>query len=204
MRTREGNKEQAIIEAAIKVFAETGYHEAKISKIAEIAGIATGSIYLYFKNKEEILKKIFFMLWERLAKDLEIVQLRDDLTPIEKLEFLLDILFDLFTENPSLAIVFSREHNINIIKSRDSESPDFSKFLATGEKIIVEGINKKVFNSNINIPIFRHFVLGGVRYILHSWAENPKDFPLSVIRQNLKFLIKKGILVVHQQVLDND
>ena len=196
MRTKEGNKEQAIIEGAIKVFAETGFHESKISKIAETAGIATGSIYLYFKNKEEILYKIFFKLWERLSNELQIIEKRSDLNPVEKLEGMIDLIFDLFTENPSLAIVFSREHNINIIRSHDSESPYFSSFVLTGEKIISEGVNKKIFNSNINIAIFRHFVLGGVRYVLHQWAENPKDFPLNLIRQNLKYFIKKGILLV--------
>lgn len=196
MRTREGNKEKAIIEAAIKVFAETGYHESKISKIAETAGIATGSIYLYFKNKEEILSKIFYSLWERLATDLKATQERSDLNPVEKLESMLDLIFDLFTENPSLAIVFSREHNISKIRSNDSDIPYFGSFLETGEKIITEGVEKNVFNANINIAIFKHFVLGGMRYILHYWAENPKDFPLNLIRQNLKFFIKKGILLV--------
>jgi Transcriptional regulator len=196
MRTREGNKEQAILEAATKIFAETGYHEAKISKIAEVAGIATGSIYLYFRNKDEILKKIFSLLWERLYTELNIAEKRKDLTSVEKLESMLDLIFDLFTENPSLAIVFSREHDISTIKNRDSEVPYFNKFIETGEKIIVEGIKNKVFNSNIEIPIFRHFLLGGIRYILHHWAENPKDFPLNVIRQNIKFLVKKGILTI--------
>lgn len=196
MRTREGNKEQAIIEAAIKVFAETGYHESKISKIAETAGIATGSIYLYFKNKEEILYKIFYMLWQRLATDLQATQERSDLNPVEKFESMLDLIFDLFTENPALAIVFSREHSMSRVRTGGSEIPHFRNFLETGEKIIIEGINKKVFNSNINIAIFKHYVLGGVRFILHEWAENPKDFPLNLIRQNLKYFIKKGILLV--------
>jgi TetR/AcrR family fatty acid metabolism transcriptional regulator len=195
MRTKEGNKEQAIIEAAIKVFAETGYHESKISKIAEVAGIATGSIYLYFKNKEEILHKIFFFVWANLSKELSIIQKRDDLTPVEKLESMLDLIFDLFTENPHLAIVFCREHNINSIRPQDPEAPYFNNFLDMGEKIVIEGVEKNIFNSNINIAIFKHFVLGGAKYILHQWAENPKDFPLNIIRQNMKFFIKKGILL---------
>jgi len=57
MRTKEGNKEQAIVTAAINVFASVGYFDAKIHRIADNADIATGTVYLYFSNKEKILLK---------------------------------------------------------------------------------------------------------------------------------------------------
>ena len=58
MRVKEGNKREDIIKAAIKVFAKNGFHNAKISKIAEVANVAAGSVYLYFKSKEDILYQI--------------------------------------------------------------------------------------------------------------------------------------------------
>jgi len=196
MRTREGNKERAIIESAIKVFAETGYHESKISKIAEIAGIATGSIYLYFKNKEEILERIFQDVWSRLDSELSIIEARLDFGPVEKLDGMIDLIFVMLTENSSLAMIFSREYLTKTDLNSTAIMPLYNSFFTTGEKIIGEGINKKVFSPTINVSIFRHFVLGGVRNILHQWAEDPTDFPLDLIRQNLKDFIKKGILIV--------
>lgn len=193
MRTREGNKEKDILKSAIEVFAQTGYHDAKISRIAENAGVATGSIYLYFKNKEELLARIFETLWEKLYCELNAIQTRTDLNSIEKLEGLLDLIFDIFTDNPSLATVFANDYYRHTTKIADHY---FNVFLQAGEELIVEGINKKVFNPNINVLIFRHFVLGGVSNLLHQWADNPKDFPLNVIRQNLKFIVKRGILIV--------
>ncbi len=70
MRTREGNKERAILEAAIAVFADHGYHGARVSAIARRAGVATGSVYLYFPNKEAILLRIFDDLWSWLSHQL--------------------------------------------------------------------------------------------------------------------------------------
>ena len=113
MRLKEGNKEKDILEAAVKVFAEEGFHKAKISTIAESAGVATGSVYLYFKNKDDLLNTIFQGLWERLYDELKIISDNKVLSPGEKIDAMLDLVFDIFTENPSLALVFVNEqHNL--------------------------------------------------------------------------------------------
>src|SRR4051794_14081424 len=52
-------KYMQIIDAAVVVIAEHGYHQAQVSKIAKQAGVADGTIYLYFKNKEDILISLF-------------------------------------------------------------------------------------------------------------------------------------------------
>src|SRR5690625_3736940 len=52
-------KYKMIIDAAVKVIAENGYHSSQVSKIAKEAGVADGTIYLYFKNKEDILVSVF-------------------------------------------------------------------------------------------------------------------------------------------------
>src|SRR6188768_4248813 len=52
-------KREAILRAAIKVFAGKGYFNSKVADIASAAGIADGTVYLYFKSKDEILHSIF-------------------------------------------------------------------------------------------------------------------------------------------------
>ena len=195
MRVREGNKEKDIIEASIKVFAKDGFHQAKISKIANAARVATGSVYLYFKNKESILNKIFEELWQRIYIEANTLSKREDISPLEKFETLLDVVFDLFISNPSLAVVFvSEEHHL--MRNRKSNIPGFyEKFLDVGETIIKEGIQNGTFNSNINVKVFRNFTFGGVRHLLHQWAQFPEEFPLNTVRQNVKYILKKGILV---------
>ena len=54
--SRHSDKYQRILDAAVLVIAEHGYFQSRVSEIAERAGVADGTIYLYFKNKEEILK----------------------------------------------------------------------------------------------------------------------------------------------------
>ena len=193
MRVKEGNKEKDIIEAAIKVFAEYGYHVAKISKIAEIANVATGSVYVYFKNKEDILLKIFANLWAELYKEFQLLSLNNSLSQTEKLDGMIDLIFDLFTANQSLAIVFVNEQN-HLQKSNKEEFTNYyDKFLDVGETVINAGISDKSFTPNIDIKIFKQFIFGAVRHLVLCWANEPQNFPINKIRQNVKSLIKYGI-----------
>ncbi len=193
MRKKEGNKEKDILEAAVRIFAEQGYHNAKISHVADEARVATGSIYVYFKNKEDILLKIFEEIWRPLYLELKKISTNRKLTAIEKIEFLIDLVFDFFIENPARAIVFVNEQN-HLLKNTEVQFTDYyEKFMSLGESIIKSGIRKGAFNK-VDVVIFRYFILGGLRNLLNHWAENPNDFSLNKIRQNVKFLLKNGLL----------
>jgi TetR/AcrR family fatty acid metabolism transcriptional regulator len=90
-RTRNGpDKRQLILDAAIKIFARTGYHGARVSDIAREAGIAYGLVYHYFKNKEQILDTIFEEQWSGFLETLETIaagtgQTEDKLNAIARL-----------------------------------------------------------------------------------------------------------------------
>ena len=194
MRKREGNKEQAILDAAVKVFAQHGYHRSKISSIADQAGIATGSIYLYYKNKESILLKIFDQLWTELTDGLRKTVKRSDIEPSQKLDLVIDKLFDLFVANPALASVFVNEQHHLIKDKRGNIAKQNDDFLDLAEEIIREGVRKNKFNPDIDIKLFRHFITGGLRSVLRQWSEQSQTLTLHRLRQNVKYFIKHGLL----------
>ena len=74
---RDPDKPQQIIDAAIRVFARNGYYNSRVSDIAREAGIASGTIYLYFKTKDEILVTLFR---ERMAE--WVASVRRDPAPV--------------------------------------------------------------------------------------------------------------------------
>jgi TetR/AcrR family transcriptional regulator, fatty acid metabolism regulator protein len=194
MRVKEGNKEADILDAAVKVFAKNGFHNAKIYYIAESAKVATGSVYLYFKNKDAILNKIFENLWGQLYKEVSDLKKRSDLNSIDKIDQLIDLFFDIFYANPELAIVFVNEQ-VNISHKEDDLWLKYNRlFLEDGENILTDGINNGIINPNINVKAFRHFLLGGLRYMLDSWAKDRNAVSINTLRQNVKLIIKKGIL----------
>jgi TetR/AcrR family fatty acid metabolism transcriptional regulator len=194
MRIKEGNKEADILDAAIKIFAKNGFHNAKIYKIADSAGIATGSVYLYFKNKEAILNKIFENLWGQLYMAISELKQRNDVNSIDKIDQLIDLFFNIFYNKPELAIVFVNEQ-INVSHVKDCKWLKYNElFIKDGENILADGVNKGIINPIINIKAFRYFLLGGIRYMLDSWAKDRKGISINTLRQNVKLIIHKGIL----------
>lgn len=194
MRTLDENKRKAILQAGMDVIAEDGYHQAKIAKIAELAGVATGSIYRYYPNKEAIIVVILEQLWKKLADELRLLTPRTDITAVEKLDMTVDLVFDNFTGNTSLALIFVNEHHQFLSKGVGTLKKNYNDFLDLAEEIIRQGVERNVFNANVDIKIFRHFIIGAFRHILQQWTIEPEVLPLNRIRQNLKFIIKYGIL----------
>ena len=193
MRTKEGNKEKDILEAAIEVFAEYGFHKAKIAKIAEVANVAAGSVYSYFKNKEDILNKIYDRLWEKMYLQLCELTSNEKLSPNEKLDGMLDLIFDIFNQNPSMALVIVNEQYHLMLTSKDGFTEFYDKFLDQGERIIKEGQKQGLYSKNVDITVLRFYIFGAVRYLLHNWALNPNKFQISKIRSTVKYLVKHGI-----------
>lgn len=101
-------KYKQIIDAAVIVIAENGYHQAQVSKIAKQAGVADGTIYLYFKNKEDILVSLF---QEKMGVFIENIEdeIRSSETAAEKLYTLIKTHFSLLSADHHLAIVTQLE-----------------------------------------------------------------------------------------------
>src|ERR1041384_3390012 len=105
---RDSAKPQQIVDAAIRVFARTGYFNSRVSDIAREAGIASGTIYLYFKTKDEILVTLFR---EKMAAWVAHVrgQLAGEPDPVAKLRRLVALHFSVLEANPDLAEVVQVE-----------------------------------------------------------------------------------------------
>jgi len=67
---RTGEKYQVILDAAVKTFSQSGYHRTRVADIAREAGVADGTVYIYFENKEDILISLFQDLMQRFVEDL--------------------------------------------------------------------------------------------------------------------------------------
>jgi TetR/AcrR family fatty acid metabolism transcriptional regulator len=194
MRKREGNKEKDILDAAVKVFAENGYHRSKVTSIAEAAGVATGSVYLYYPNKESILLKIFETLWTDYTQTLQETVKRSDYAPVQKLDLVIDHLFDMFVANPALAVVFVNEQQYLINNKKGNIGKYYDNFLDLAEEIIHEGVKKKIFNPDVDVKLYRHFITGGIRSVLFYWAQSTPQISLDRVRLNVKLFLRNGLL----------
>jgi len=102
------DKRKLILDAAIRVFADHGYHGARVGDIAEDAGVAHGLLYHYFSSKDEVLRTIFVENWGQLIARFRTVE--ESAEPAaQKLEGMAKILLRTWRNDPALVTVMVRE-----------------------------------------------------------------------------------------------
>src|ERR1044071_7548181 len=105
---QSNGKSEAILRAAIKVFARSGFFNSKVADVARDAGVADGTVYLYFKNKEDLLVSIFnYTIDEAIEKAHK--ELSDTTDPGKKILRLAHLHLSLMGRDRNLAVVFQVE-----------------------------------------------------------------------------------------------
>lgn len=157
--TRTHDKAQRILEAAIKVFARHGFYNSKVSEIAREAQVADGTIYLYFKNKDDILISLFEdrMTWmiNRLKERLEGVT-----EPIEKIRRYIRSHFEIMRDNPDLAIVTTLELRQSEKFMRQYRNKPFALYLRMVADMIREGKEKGLIRRSISSAALARALFG--------------------------------------------
>jgi AcrR family transcriptional regulator len=150
---KEREKEQRrnqIIDAAEKIFATKGFSGATIENIAEKAELSPATLYLYFKNKDELYASLNLKMLGVLSEKIEGVASQDGLTPLEKIKALEKALFEVYAYDPL--------NVINVLRFQSSEelrnlSPELSSQIKDGARrylraiagIFEDGVRREVF-----------------------------------------------------------
>ncbi|GGP13406.1 TetR/AcrR family transcriptional regulator [Oceanobacillus neutriphilus] len=170
-------KYHQIIEAAVKVIAENGYHGSQVSKIAKEANVADGTIYLYFKNKEHILVSLFeekmgeFI--ERIAKAIEGSESASD-----QLYTLIEMHFRQLSSDYYLAIVTQLELRQSNISLRLQINQVLKPYLKVIDGIIQKGIRQHQFREDLNTPLVRQMIFGTLDEIVTNWVMKEQKYSL--------------------------
>src|SRR5258708_21873612 len=107
-KEKASGKYEIILRSAIKVFARSGFFNSKVADVAREAGVADGTVYLYFKNKDDILVSIFnHVMDEALARGR--ARLAEAGDALEKLRRIVHGHLDMYGRNRDLAVVFQIE-----------------------------------------------------------------------------------------------
>ncbi len=172
-RKREFGKREKILRGALKIFSKNGFYKSKVSDIAKEAGVADGTIYLYFKNKDDILICIFE---EKIGEIISI--LRDKLSgagnPEEKIRVFVDNHLKLLEENPDLAEMLQVELRQSNKFMKEYIPVKFLEYLDILSEIISEGVQKGVFRKDINPTIARRVIFGALDEISLAWVLSKK------------------------------
>ncbi len=177
MAKRKGQKYDQIIDAAVKIIAQNGYHHSQVSKIAKEAGVADGTIYLYFKNKEDILVSLFE---EKMGKFIQ--KIEEELAGESSIEAKLLILITMhlmqLQKDHSLAIVTQLELRQSNIELRNRINEVLKGYLKLIDTIILLGIEDGVFREDLEVRITRQMIFGTIDEVVTDWVMKEHKYDL--------------------------
>jgi TetR/AcrR family fatty acid metabolism transcriptional regulator len=161
------DKRKRILDAAIRVFAEHGYHGSRVGDIAEDAGVAHGLLYHYFASKEDVLKTIFVENWGQLLKRFKAVEETDEPAE-EKLAGIAKILLRTWRNDPALVTVMVRE----VARSQHIQGQvvEVGEAFAIIQRIIEEGQAAGSLRSDVDARVASWVIYGGLEEVLTGWV----------------------------------
>jgi TetR/AcrR family transcriptional regulator, fatty acid metabolism regulator protein len=168
------DKYQRILEAGIKVFARKGFHNARVSEIASEAGVADGTIYIYFKNKDELLIKVFEESLAGIIGRFE-QELAREADPVSRLKRFIRSHFELLEENQALAEVLQVELRQSNKFMKEYVPTRFFEYLNIIAEIVREGQQAGVIRPEISPGIFKRALFGALNEISLHWVLRKKD-----------------------------
>ena len=158
-------KEAAIFDAACRVIREKGYHQARITDIAQAAGISYGLVYHYFKSKADLFDAILTEWWSGLFTTMEQYQTQPRSLE-EQLAGIVGYFLDQYEKRPDLVHIFITE----ISRSSANLTPErvkmFRVFIGNTEKIIAWGQAEKILRSDIKPRYLTYIFLGALESFL--------------------------------------
>ena len=171
------DKRQAILRAAIKVFAQKGYFNSKVADIAGEAGIADGTVYLYFKSKDEILHSIFDRAMEEFISEgkREIAELEE---PGERLRRIAELHLEKLGADRDLAIVFQVELRGSTKFMEEFSAAGFADYLKIIQQTIEEGQESGVFRKDLKPVVVAKIFYGALDEMVTNWILSKKSYPL--------------------------
>jgi TetR/AcrR family fatty acid metabolism transcriptional regulator len=188
-------KKNRIIEAAVKVFAEKGFYLAKVSDVAKAANVADGTIYLYFKNKDDLLINLFEQKMELILQRFK-AYLKDIIDPVEKLHRFVDFYFILIKEDKDLADVFQVELRQSAKFLKDYHNQKFLDFLSMIKSIIQEGMNNGFFRTDLNPDIVKIMIFGTVDEVARQWILGADAiYSLEEAKDNVNHILTNGLII---------
>lgn len=178
VRSPVGDKREAILRAAIETFARSGYFNSKVADIARAAGVADGTVYLYFKSKEEILHSIFDRGVAAAIAECR-AQIEDTNDPREKLRTIARVHLEQLGADRDLAVVFQVELRGSTKFMEEFSAAGFSEYLQLIREAFEEGQRAGLFRAELNAKIVAKIMFGALDEMATNWILSGRRYKLA-------------------------
>jgi TetR/AcrR family fatty acid metabolism transcriptional regulator len=187
-----GDKREAILRAATKVFAQHGFFQSQVADVARVAGVAAGTVYLYFKSKDDLLVSIF----ERSMRDV-IAEGRAALDgvadPAERLRRIAHLHLGRLGKDKHLAVVFQVELRQSVkFMERFSETflQDYFKLI---RGTITDGQQSGAFRKDISATTATKIFFGALDEMATNWMLSRRKYTLTAEADAVVDLFVNGV-----------
>lgn len=194
LQPRAEDKHKRILQAAIKVFAQNGFYNSKVSEIAKEAGVADGTIYLYFKNKDDILISLFEEEMEIIIQNMkhEIEKGKD---PFEKLKRFALVQLNSKKQNPELAAIMEIELRQSSKFMKEYVNKKFIEYLKIISSIIKEGQELGIIKKELDSIVISRAFWGALDEVARFWVlSSKKRISLPTSAEMISDIFIRGML----------
>ncbi|MFM9904456.1 MAG: TetR/AcrR family transcriptional regulator [Pyrinomonadaceae bacterium] len=188
------DKRAAILRAATKVFANKGYFNSKVADIAGEAGIADGTVYLYFKSKDEILHSIFDRAMAEFIGEgkKELAAIPD---PAGKLTRIAELHLEKLGADPDMAVVFQVELRGSTKFMQEFSAAGFGEYLDIIRQTIEDGQKAGHFRRDIKAIIAAKILYGALDEMVTNWVLSKRSYPLPPLAGEVLKVFFGGMLL---------
>ncbi len=187
------DKREAILRAATRIFAEKGFFNAKVADIAKAAGVADGTVYLYFKNKDDVLHSLFDRAMEKfIAEGLRELAALD--RPEDKLRRIAQLHLERLGADRELAIVFQVELRGSIKFMQEFSATGFAEYLDIIRGTIEDGQKSGAFRPDLKPIVCAKMLYGALDEMVTNWILSNKRYPLTPMADEVLKVFLGGLL----------
>ena len=191
-RNSIGDKRAMILRAATRVFARNGYFNSKVADIARAAEVADGTVYLYFKSKEEILHSIFDQnMAEAIAAGRKLIENLDD--PREKLRRIAKLHLERLGADRDLAVVFQVELRGSTKFMEEFSAAGFAEYLALLRRTFEEGQRVGAFRKELNATVAAKILFGALDEMATNWIISKRSYKLEPMADVVMDVFLNGV-----------
>ena len=174
---RDPDKPQQIVDAAVRVFARKGYFSSRVSDIAREAGIGAGTIYLYFKTKEDILVTVFR---EKMAEFVAAVwrAIASEPDAVAKVRRLVTMHFEILERQPDIAAVVQVELRQGQKFFRGPATQEIAAYFALIASVLEDGVASGHFRRDLPVKVATKILFGAMDQMATSWVLGKRGYRL--------------------------
>ena len=189
---RSADKYQRILDAAVAVFAEKGFFVSRVSDIADRADVADGTVYLYFKNKDEILAAAINTAFDGFMRTAR-TELEKLPTPSDRLRRLAYLHFEALGANRNMAVVFQMELRQSTRFLSEFSHQHLVEYFGLVRQAICDGKASGEFRSDLPEKIAANCFFGAIDEMVTSWVLSAKDYPLAHVADPVLDILLSGM-----------